>query len=192
MRKDFKDSPKFKDKQPRRGSPTSGPSGWLWMLVGLLVGLFVAFLVYINTRVSDDLVDVAKPVAPPPAKEAEEQPKESPKLEENKPKLGFYSELPKRKVEVKDDPPSAAAPSAATAPSKASITIQAGSFRRFEDADKRKATLALLGLVSRIDQVPAQTGSLYRVVAGPFADRKEAENTRELLARNKIESVMHR
>jgi len=190
VRKDYKDSPKFRDKKSRGGGSTSVPPGWLWMAVGLLVGLFVAFLVYVNTRVPDEAVDASKKEAPPQAKPTAVAPKEPPKVEEDKPKLGFYSELPKRKVEIKDDPPLAQPPP--NTPIKAGPTLQVGSFHRFEDADKRKANLALLGIASHIEHVPVAGGKLYRVVVGPYTDRKEAESTRVFLAKNNIEAVLQR
>ncbi len=206
MRKDFKDSPKFHDKKkPYRGGPTTGPPGWLWLLVGLLVGLFVAFLVYLNTRVSDDMVDVTKPgvvtKSNPEAEKPKEAPKEELKPEEKKPKLEFFSELPKRKVEVKDDPPSAVVPAPASVPTptpaqtpaaKAGFVLQAGSFRHYEDADKRKANLAMLGVISRIRQVPAAVGSRYRVIIGPYTDKKEAESALAFLAKNNIEAIIQK
>lgn len=204
MRKDFKDSPKFRDKKkPFSGGPTAGPPGWLWLVVGLLVGLFVAFLVYLNTRVSDDMVDVTKPGVVSKSNSAAEKPKEPPKEElkpeEKKPKLEFFSELPKRKVEVKDDPPLAVVPAPTSVPiptktpaAKAGFVLQAGSFRHYEDADKRKANLAMLGVISRIRQVPAAVGSRYRVIIGPYTDKKEAESALAFLAKNNIEAIIQK
>jgi len=160
------------------------------MAVGLLVGLFVAFLVYLNTRVPDEEVAPVKKEAPPQAKPTAVVPKETPKVEEDKPKLGFYSELPKRKVEIKDDPPLAQPPP--NVPVKVGPVLQVGSFHRFEDADKRKANLALLGIVSHIEPVSTAGGKLYRVIVGPYTDRKEAESTRVFLAKNNIEAVLQR
>ncbi|MGI9311780.1 MAG: SPOR domain-containing protein [bacterium] len=71
---------------------------------------------------------------------------------------------------------------AARAP--AQYMLQAGSFRREADADRRKATLALQGIVSTIQKVSIQgRGDFFRVRLGPYptyqamvqADRRLAD-----------------
>ena len=64
------------------------------------------------------------------------------------------------------------------AESGSSYVIQVGSFRKFEDADRVKATLALSGLEAFIQKVTVEgRGEFYRVRLGPFDEYAAAERT---------------
>ena len=50
------------------------------------------------------------------------------------------------------------------------LVLQAGSFSEFTDADRRRATLALQGIESRIQRVTIDDKTYHRVRIGPIDD----------------------
>lgn len=168
-------------RRSRKKAATPGPA---WFAAGLAVGLAVALLVHLqHTRNAPPAEPVAARSAPP-ASQQEEGPVEPP-VEEGS-GFDFYTMLPGLEVVVPEEPgrggavdrPAAAAP--ALAPGR--YWIQAGSFRRFADADRRKAELALLGLTSSIQAVSIEGQTWHRVRIGPLSDAGQAESTRRQLA----------
>jgi cell division protein FtsN len=68
--------------------------------------------------------------------------------------------------------------------------LQAGSFRRAEEADTLKANLALLGVEADIQKVTVDNNTWHRVRIGPYANLDELNRMREKLARNRIERCL--
>jgi cell division protein FtsN len=72
-----------------------------------------------------------------------------------------------------------------------SYILQVGSFPNFADADRIKATLALQGIESSIQQVQVNNGSTWnRVRIGPIKDLKELNSIRAKLAQDRIEPLV--
>ena len=72
-------------------------------------------------------------------------------------------------------------PQAAAQP-PATYVLQAGSFNKFQDADKLKAQLALNGVVSFIQKVTIEDrGDFYRVRLGPFENLDKMRTTQSKL-----------
>jgi cell division protein FtsN len=68
--------------------------------------------------------------------------------------------------------------------------LQAGSFKNFDQADRRKASLALLGASANIQRVTLHDNEVwYRVRIGPFNDLKKLDNIRVLLYKNNINAI---
>ncbi|MGH8522431.1 MAG: SPOR domain-containing protein, partial [Gammaproteobacteria bacterium] len=112
------------------------------------MGLFVAFLVYLQslTNVKDARQDL---------KQGAESAPENPV---SKPKFDFYTILPEMEVKVPDwevDAPPLPAPQSKPqqGPPDTPYLIQVGSFQRFQEADKMKARLALIGIFADIQRV---------------------------------------
>ncbi|RCX32972.1 SPOR domain-containing protein [Thioalbus denitrificans] len=203
----------------RRGGGARRRSGgsprWQLFVAGLIPGLLVALLVYLEVRTPDAprqprpaAQAPARPVAPvAPARPAPKpgQPAPGKKPEPETPRFEFYTILPEMEVVVPDKevepPPRPAAGQAAPAtppqPQTASAAapvryfLQAGSFRRFEDADRVKAQLALLGLVAGVQRVTINGGEAWhRVRLGPYTSLTELERVRALLKDNGISSLL--
>jgi len=68
--------------------------------------------------------------------------------------------------------------------------IQAGSYVQPRDADKVKATLAMMGLEVDIQQVMLQSRTHYRLRLGPYAKPQEADRVRAELAQAGIETFI--
>lgn len=116
------------------------------------------------------------------------------------PDYQFYEMLPNFEVVVSDENnqpvtarPSAAKPAASSAKPAAPSTyiLQAGSFKKHEDADRRKAQLAFKGIESKIQRVVLNEGDTwYRVYVGPGTDIATFENMRSDLRRANIDVLL--
>jgi cell division protein FtsN len=65
--------------------------------------------------------------------------------------------------------------------------LQAGSFTKFEDADRRRAQIALQGIESRIQRVTIDDKTYHRVRIGPTDDLDELNRLRNRLKQAKID-----
>jgi len=157
----------------------------IWLVLGLLVALLAAVLVVLLTRTPAP--PSSEPAASAPRdvrevrKEAEPEPVPPPRFE-------FYRLLPDQPSDLPVPPPAAqpapppvAVPESPT-PSPADSTerflLQVGSFRAREDAERRRAEVALLGYASSIASAEVNGATVYRVQIGPLAagEAREAES----------------
>jgi cell division protein FtsN len=67
--------------------------------------------------------------------------------------------------------------------------LQVGSFRNKQDAEKLKASVALLGLEASINQVTIDRERWHRVRIGPVDNRRELNHNISLLQRNNINAM---
>ena len=111
------------------------------------------------------------------------------------PRFEFYTLLPAMEVEVETEPFVPRAPKTDKSEeerpaSDVRYVVQAGSFRRYADADTQKARLALLGLESVIHSVSINGGETWhRVRLGPLAGDALAAARAEL-AENRVETML--
>ena len=69
--------------------------------------------------------------------------------------------------------------------------LQVGSFRRFEDAERLKARLALLGVQAGIQKVTTGGGETWhRVRLGPYGDLNQLDRVRGRLKQNGISTLL--
>lgn len=205
-------------KNPRRGA-SRGPArkkkpqrqvpGWVWLFTGLMVGLFVPFLFHLGkTQIQQG---GSTPVASNNDKptQAKPEPKPEPKTEsgEDSPKFDFYAVLPKMEVIVPQNetdsgtrttskpgtvqkPANTRKPETSTRTSNEKYLLQAGSFRRNEDADRRRAELILKGFEASIQSVNLDSGdSWHRVMIGPYNNLNAMHRAQDQLAGNGIETL---
>ena len=176
----------------------------LWGMLGAVMILFVVLLAWLGTRepqpdsgVSQSLPSEkpkqaqvqqdARAVAAPPVKELVPPP----------PRYEFYNMLPAQKVDVPpptaatQSPPPVVAPTDAPPKPDVAVTtqgaisgsrfeLQVGSFRRYEEADRRKAELALLGFSANIQSANVNGETWHRVKVGPLPE-VEARKVRDRL-----------
>ena len=197
-----------KDMKGRSSSSAkSGMPGFAWFLAGAAIGLFVALLVYLDRQPAEKVsfpqavmheLEKAKDqrrAERENKKDKKAATKESSEKESTAkhPKFDFYTILPELEVFIpeseiktpdndKDGTPSG--PS--TTPGK-SYLIQAGSFRRNSEAEKRKAELALLGVQSHIQSVSINGEDWYRVRVGPFVNATSLHEASSVLRKNDIQ-----
>lgn len=172
MPRDYKHRRRPRKKSSRRQTP---------FLTGLAVGLAVAVLVHLYHSSSPAPAEsAARTVA------ATETPAGEPA--DTGPVFDFYEILPDFEVVIPPAPDSAAAPEApARDVPPGDYYLQAGSFRQFEDADRRKASLALLGVGSEIREVTVDGRLHYRVQIGPISDPGELRRMQQRLGAADIE-----
>jgi len=180
----------------RRRSPRSRKKkqeypGWLWMLFGLSLGLSVAFAIYVKDTKPAAVIAAA---SPQPASlqgtmddndetVAEEAPAEP---EENR--FTFYDMLPNFEVIIPEQEPDVevdAAPQAVLEPGL--YVLQAGSFSAYNDADRRRAELALHGIESQIQRVTIDDKTYHRVRIGPTSDLDRLNMLRSRLRTARID-----
>lgn len=166
---------------PVRKKSGGGVPGWIWGLLGLSVGLAVAAMVYIkrppepmpNRRETPAPSATVKPSAAPD--------KPAPRA------FTFYELLPNQEVVV----PDGAVPESQTPAAPAQYLIQVASYRNPQDADRQKASLALLGLEARVETVTIDgRETYYRVRLGPVTGLDAAQQMVSQLDQNGIESLV--
>lgn len=170
--------------------------GWVWMLAGLAIGLFVALLVYIKDNSSGKLIitetvskvfqnqsearGVKKETATPPPEP----------VSSNKPKFDFYTILPELEVAIPEQE-LINNTNTSTAKAKQQYILQAGSFKKFAEADKLKARLALEGIEANIQKVKINaTDTWHRVRIGPLNNVSALNQTRRRLRSLGIASIV--
>jgi len=182
---------------PRKQQPQQKP-GWVWFVAGLLVGVFVSGLIWLKVTPSGPfLPQLAAPVK---QKRAAEPEKKQPQPDTPKPRFDFYTILPEMEVVVPDpvEKPEVkmatttgvTEPAAKPSDTAAGYMLQMGSFRKYSDADRLKASLALVGIQAEIQRVNIKGGDVYhRVRSGPY-DRAQLNSLRAKLKQKKISSLV--
>jgi cell division protein FtsN len=177
-------------KRKRKSRPNDTP-GWVWMFFGLGIGLSVALAIYVTDRSPDT---AAQPVArapqslSQPVANAVDDNGEADETEEPKRRFDFYDMLPNFEVIVPEQEPDVSidsAPQAVVSPGV--YVLQAGSFSKYEDADRRRAELALHGIESRIQRVSIDDKTYHRVRIGPVDDLNELNVLRSRLRQAQID-----
>jgi cell division protein FtsN len=178
---------------PPRKKKTQIP-GWVPFLAGLLVGVFGTGLAWLKLG-SEGSAAATAPQAQQQSVQKKEQKKEQKKQESTapKPRFDFYTILPEMEVvvsETEEEPRRKSDAAAAPLDAPRSYMLQMGSFRKYEDADRLKASLALLGIEAEIQKVNVNGGEVFhRVRSGPLT-RREANKLRNRLRKKNINSLV--
>ncbi len=189
-------------KTPRPKHPNSIP-GWAWLLAGLAIGLFVALLVYINDFTASsnksavknafsDIVNTTTDNVKQLKKKSAAITKQS-DSKSTKPRFDFYTILPELEVTVPDEELQQTTSAMSNKKNQpiAPLMLQAGSFRKFDSADKLKATLALQGISAKIQTITKTNGDKWhRVQVGPIRDLNILNTTRHRLRKMGIASIV--
>ena len=173
-------------------------AGWVWMLAGLIIGLFVALLVYINdnssskTSLSDKVSQAFQSNNKKEVRSVKKNKKEdAPSNILNKLKFDFYTILPELEVAIPEEDLLKTFKDSKSSKIKHSYILQAGSFRKFNEADKLKALLALQGIEANIQKVKIKNGDTWhRVRVGPLTTSKSLNKTRRRLRDLGIASIV--
>lgn len=78
------------------------------------------------------------------------------------------------------------------APAARKQYIQVGSFTQAQDADKMKASLAMMGMEVSVQQIMLQNRTHYRLRIGPFSKQEELDRVRAELAQTGITTLVIR
>lgn len=157
---------------------TNKSSPWVWISLAVIIGLFVTFILFLDQKI---------------VKNGRQQ-SEIPQRQNitTQPVIDFYSILPDRKMDVPETLQSDEnTTNKSNNISRAGVRfiLQAGSFKKPEDADRRKAELALLGLEAAIKRADVQGVSYHRVELGPFSDDGFYSQVKNRLISNDIEYI---
>jgi len=167
--------------------------GWLWMLFGLAIGLSVAFAIYVrDQQPAPQQASARQPASLESAIDdnGETAAVEEPAAEPQESRFTFYDMLPNFEVVIPEQETDVRAdiePRAVVTPGL--YILQAGSFTRYEDADRRRAELALQGIESNIQRVTIDDKTYHRVRIGPTDDLEELNMLRSRLRAAKIEVI---
>lgn len=160
------------------------------MLGGLAIGLVVALGVYLRQPApAPEREAAAVPATGPEA--AAPAARETPPPAAAESRFEFYEMLPQFEVVIPEydtDVRADTAPRAVEAPGR--YVLQAGSFKTLADADRRQASLALLGVESNIQRVAIENDVFHRVRIGPVEDLARLNEIRRRLRDARIETLL--
>jgi len=181
-------------------------SGWIWFFAGLLLGLFAAGLIWLKFGQQA----TGYPSSSKPADNHTQQQKSTPFQSDKerslppKPRFDFYTVLPEMEIVIPDPEPDPIPSPPPTKPAATKVTplathtadstaymLQMGSFRKYGDADRLKASLALIGIQAEIQKVTINNKDTYhRVRSGPYHSRQQANQLRAQLQKNNVNTLL--
>ncbi|MCW8911267.1 MAG: SPOR domain-containing protein [Gammaproteobacteria bacterium] len=175
--------------------------GYIWLLAGLAIGLFASFLLFLEKQPEEKLsfkdaviqelekVSAAKP-------DNKNSTENTTKKTSSEPRFDFYTILPELEVFIpeseitrKTNNKKTVEPSNDTTSSGKQYLLQAGSFNDPADANRLKATLALMGVESTIQSVNIKNDTWHRVRIGPFNNSTRLHDTLSTLKQNNIHAM---
>lgn len=161
------------------------------MLFGLAVGLSVAVAVYVkDRRPAAATTPEPEPASMQSALDDNDESRDAPSTEKPKEekRFTFYDILPNFEVVTPDEEPAAAAETTPQAIVEPGVyVLQAGSFSTHNDADRRRAELALHGIESHIQRVKVNDRNYHRVYIGPTSNLDELNMLRSRLRAAQID-----
>jgi cell division protein FtsN len=179
-----------------RASSRKGVPGWTWLLLGLAIGVFTAFLWHLweirqDPRPAPAMATSAEPAGGSEGKARKDgKPATVGKPAPEETRFEFYTLLPSQEV-MPGKGPSASKTPAKSAGQEPAYVLQAGSFKSEAEADKRRASILMLGLPVKVVKVPVKPGETwYRVVVGPFAGKAAAQTARSNLRSNGVDTLV--
>jgi len=106
-------------------------------------------------------------------------------IKEEAPRFEFYELLKENTVEVTVDR------SQEQPQKKYNFIVQAGSFKKKDDAERMRAQLILNNLTNTTtDTITTKNGTWHRVNVGPFTNRSKLEKARDVLASLNIQGLV--
>lgn len=179
-------------------------TGWMMMLFGIGLGLFMAGLIYLSLFPDRDDKSARD-------KQSKTATAETGDAEISLPHFEFYSILPELEVviperfadslrEVLEQTGAVDEQAKTKQDSKPETTerhagtyfIQAGSFKVYEDAERMRIKLLLLGLDVNLQAVKVEGDQYHRVRIGPLTDFDSFDLARQRLKENNIQFMVLR
>ena len=171
----------YKRSRPRRESF----SGWAGLTIGLVLGLGVGLAFY--------WFDPRTPAAPAAGQAPVPASTRDASGEEPADRYDFYEMLPNFEVVVPEREAAVPRNAPAAAVARAgSYVLQVGSYRKFEEADRVRAQLALQGIESKVQRVSVDNDTWHRVRIGPITDLKALNRVRERLREAEMDVLVIR
>ena len=172
----------YKSRANTSRKKTKKSSGWVMFVSGLLVGLFISGLAWLKLSPQGE---AGRPLGAPVAQRTSPpaEPEESEESDAPRPRFDFYTILPEMEVVVPEPKPAPRTEAPVSPPGNVAVTqpaappgrymLQMGSFKTFSDADRLKASLALVGIEADIQKVRIDGGAVFhRVRSGPYDESR--------------------
>ena len=174
----------------------------MWLFTGILIGLGLAWYLFAKGYIPG--VRFEQPVASDTSSDQRPEPAiadgiSPAEVEQDKPHYDFFTVLPEMKIDVPEQNPDqnsgqdSGQKTVQEADAKAgtdTYLLQVGSFRQAGDAEKLKARLALIGIVAKLQTVTVNEATWHRVRIGPVNGARKADELRNKLADNGIDSLV--
>ncbi|MEX6503843.1 SPOR domain-containing protein [Pseudomonas zhanjiangensis] len=201
----------------RYKAPAKKPvPGWVWLACGLAIGGFMMFLFSLEPgreeirRSKPEQARSTKPPAKPePAKpkydfytllpesevivppQALEQPQPAtePTPKPVSPEEAARIDAARAQAALNGQTPPPA-PVVAKPPVSTQFFLQAGSFRRKDDAESVRAQIILLGQNVQVESGRVREETWHRVLVGPFASREQLAQSQKTLAANGFSNLL--
>ena len=199
--KDYRSTARGRDRGRdggRRKAPPRKTPGWVWGLAGLCVGLAVAVWVHLSgDRPAPPGARAPAPAHTPVAESGKKTPEPAPAAQKPapvapapKPRFEFYTLLPEMEVPVQE-PGARGTDAAPPRTTGETYILQVASFRSYEEADRLKANLSLMGLDASIQSVAADgKGTVHRVRVGPYSDIAKVNEAKRRLKDYSLEPIV--
>ena len=207
-------------RKPSKTSKPSGLSSGFVFFSVFIISAFILSLVYLKlnvgvddgfSKVEKDVVTFSKPIEKKSDSNSDAISEIVSDKAKEKSRFEFYNILPERNIEVQAEKDvvkkEAVEKESVQKPSveRKSIAervnvergkidrlyiLQVGSYNRFKDADRQKANLAFIGVISRIHSVSQGNKTMFRVQVGPYDNLKKINKVASILKQNKIPSLL--
>ena len=163
-------------------------SGWTGVFIGLVAGLSVGLALYFfdprGPLPSANEVKAAGESEPASARESAD--------DEQSGQYDFYQMLPNFEVVVPEREAVVQGVAPEAAEKKGAYVLQAGSYKKVEDADRVRAQLALQGIESNVQRVAIDSDTWHRVRIGPISDPAELDRVRTRLKEAEVDFLVVR
>ncbi len=180
--------PKPKSAKKKRQKPRNIP--WGLLLVVLITGIVLGKLIHGAQQGDSGFGTGLKALFEKGQHEQDEDTQAIQDLvaKSSEKEFDFYEVLPDIEKVMPDDLPGA---SGSRPRDDIDYYVQAASFRKNADAEKLRARLALKGFKSMTQsRTSEQRGTYYRVVLGPFPDKRKAKTTKNKLKRLGVNPIV--
>jgi cell division protein FtsN len=170
----------------------NGPGLVAGLIIGLALGLCAAGWVWINRPAKPSPLSAGAAALPAAAAEAQ---KTIPLPPKKPSQYSFYELLPSYEVVIpREDAAASAKTGKPTTPEIAEpgqYLIQVGAYKTRDEAERGRASLALLGVESKIEQVTIdQSETWFRVRIGPQSNLAKAQEILQRLDDNGIKGML--
>ena len=177
-----------------------GTPAWMWLATGILIGLGLAYYPFGKGYIPQAEGSPSESTAVTAGDNVELAPAQSGEDTKSS-RYDFFTVLPEMEVVVPEQELQRQREKAALSAPDDTIEsvdpterymLQAGSCRDLADAEQLRARLALLGLSTQTQTVTVNGATWHRVLVGPVNGAARANEVRDQLTSNGIESMVTR